>query len=512
MKIIIDPSIKTIPTDFSWQECIGDDHAKQLMRTDFVRDLKTVHDELGIKQVRFHGIFDDDMLTIQAVSDMIPTPGANNIVERSFRQCGMVYDNVLSAGMKPYVELSFMPKQLAKGKRTGLHYKNNICPPKDFAAWGEYIGQFTRFLLERYGKEEVETWYFEVWNEPDLGGFFHGSKEDYYKLYEYTVKAIKKEDEKIRVGGPSTSGCHWVKEFKDYCEQNNLPLDFLSTHHYPGDGFGNSINFKMIRSLLKSIKQAAKEGKTTDEAITAVFFHPETTKYLKKGIFNTLDDKAKEEAGEKPLFISEWANMAVFGSPTNDEKYGACFNIKSCMDLNNTLAGYSYWCCTDTFEEILQLNRPFVGSFGIINQDGINKPAFWAFKILSEVFPARLDLPRRTNENVEYAAFKKGQELQVLVYAQEPDYLKDEKYDVELELEGTYSKASLERIDSEHCNPKAEWVKLGKPQYLTPSQVKEIKEKTCLKKEKVEVQNTDEKTSLSFSLHSNDVYLFTFHE
>ena len=143
-------------------------------------------------------------------------------------------------GMKPFVELSFMPQHLAKEDVRGMFfYRPNICMPKDDQAWIDYIQSFVRFLIDRYGQEEVESWYFEVWNEPDLPVvFFHGTREDYFHLYEITARAIKEVDEKIRVGGPSTSGSKWVKSFVAFCKEHNVPVDFVTTHQYAGDPLG----------------------------------------------------------------------------------------------------------------------------------------------------------------------------------------------------------------------------------------------------------------------------------
>ena len=208
MKITIDRNGKTTPTNFTWQFGVGSDHAFQLHRADMCEHVRLAHEELGFKYIRFHGIFDDDMLCVQQLSDcnlFHAMPHGKEIAEVNFLQVAKVYDNVLACGMKPFVELSFMPSALASGKRTGLRYKNNITMPKSLAKWREFITAFIKFLLHRYGKEEVASWYFEVWNEPDLGIFFKGKQQDYFRLYEATARAIKKVDKDLRVGGPSTS-------------------------------------------------------------------------------------------------------------------------------------------------------------------------------------------------------------------------------------------------------------------------------------------------------------------
>ncbi len=512
MRIAIDRNLPTVPTDFSWQLGLGNDHAYQLHRTDVCEHIKLAHEELGIKYIRCHGILDDDMLTYQRMGDcrmFASVPFKNKIEEINFRQVGHVYDNLLKCGVKPFVELSFMPSALAKGKKLGLRYAPNITMPKSLKAWGDYIQKFIRFLLDRYGSDEVESWYFEVWNEPDLSCFFAGSQKDYFRLYEATARAIKEVSPKLRVGGPSTSACLWLEEFLDFCEENDVPCDFVSTHHYPGDAFGNFISLRNVKQMFGAAVDAVKNHRSLSEAMTNMFFLPEDFIRWDKGTLAKMDDEAKKKAGEKPLFITEWNSMAVFGSPVHDEKYSAAFAVKSCMDLNNTLAGYMFWCCSDVFEEQFMLPRPFVGSYGLVSNDGIPKPNFWAFKLLSQLYPRRLKLPMRTNDPVEYAAFVDGGKTQVLIFAQDQDYYKNEAHDITVEVNCAASGVTVQRIDDTHCNPKAEWIKLGSPDNLKPEQVKKIKATTRLKPETLPFTAGNGTTKLSVQLRTNDVLLLT---
>ncbi len=210
MEFLIQKDTPVIPHKKHWQFCVGSGHALLALRTDYARQLKFIHDTLGIERVRFHGIFDDDMRTYTDLSMQMPLPGAQVFEEYNFNACGVAYDNVLNAGMKPFVELSFMPKKLMvhdeRPKEGRFFYKPCIVPPEDHAAWKRYIQAFLRFLIHRYGIEEVRTWYFEVWNEPDLPvAFWNGTRDEYFKLYETTARAIKEVDSQISVGGPATS-------------------------------------------------------------------------------------------------------------------------------------------------------------------------------------------------------------------------------------------------------------------------------------------------------------------
>jgi xylan 1,4-beta-xylosidase len=512
MRIEIDRDLPTVPTDYSWQFGLGNDHAYLLHRTDICEHIKLAHDELGIRYIRFHGIFDDDMLTYQRMTDYSAyrfMPYAERIEEVNFRQIGHIFDNLLACRVKPFVEISFMPSALASGKKTGIRYNNNITMPKSLEKWAIFIQKFIRFLVDRYGAEEVEGWYFEVWNEPDLPIFFRGSQMDYFRLYEATARAVKSVDEKLRVGGPSSSACKWIPEFLSFCNANDVPCDFVSTHHYPGDAFGNSFTAKNALELIKEVRNCAKKRIPLSETIQRMFFHPETFKRWLKGALTKMDDAACKEVGDMPLFITEWNSMAVFGSPIHDEKYSAAFVIKTCLDLNHSAEAYMFWCCSDLFEEQFMLPKPFVGSYGIISNDGIPKPNFWAFKMLSQLYPQRLQLPMRTNKSVEYAAFSDGRRFQVLVYAQSMDNFEDQQHDVELQINMSARTISAQRIDNENCNPKKMWQELDSPNNLTKQQVDEIKEKTRLQTESLSYEVNKDSTLVRFSLRTNDVVLLT---
>ena len=507
MTINVKRNMPTKPTDFSWQMGIGNCHAYLLHRTDMCEHIKLAHDELGIRYLRCHGVLDDDMLTWQTIGDcrMFSTiPLKKRIKEINFRQVGHVYDNLLACGVRPFVELSFMPTALAKGRKLGLRYDPNICMPRSLDEWVNYIRSFIRFLIDRYGKEEVENWYFEVWNEPDLGVFFAGTQADYFRLYEATARAVKSVDEKLRVGGPSTSACKWLPEFLDFCEKNAVPCDFVSTHHYPGDAFGNVFD---IKNMMSVVWKAARKQKPLGETIRDMFYQPETVKGWEKGTLARLDREAKRQVSDKPLFITEWNSMAVFGAPVHDEKYSAAFAVKSCLDLDNSLAAYMFWCCSDLFEEQFMLPKPFVGSFGIVSNDGIPKPNFWGFKLLSQLYSNRLSLD--DTGALDCGAFTDGRNVQLLITPQSVDPSENRQYSAAVSFDFEAADVTVQRIDDSHCNPKRLWQEMGAPDNLTGKQVEEIREKSRLREEFLPFRVQDGKTQISISLHTNDVLMIT---
>ncbi len=181
------------PLAHVWEHTVGSSHAQMALRADWQTQLRRCRTELGFRHVRFHAILSDDMGTLMK---------EENRQLFSFFNADQIWDFLLSIGMKPFVELSFMPTTLASGKKTVFHYHSNVTPPKDFKQWAALIQKLVEHWVKRYGLEEVRTWFFEVWNEPNLKAFWPSTQAKYFKLYHYTVQAIKEVDDCLRVGGP----------------------------------------------------------------------------------------------------------------------------------------------------------------------------------------------------------------------------------------------------------------------------------------------------------------------
>ncbi|HEX5400115.1 MAG TPA: glycoside hydrolase, partial [Verrucomicrobiae bacterium] len=210
--------------------CVGAGRANEGLRADWQRQLTYAHEQCGFKYIRFHGLFDDDMGVYRE---------ENGKPQYNWQYIDELYDFLERIGMKPFVELSFMPDALASGRKTIFWYRGNVTPPKDMNKWSDFIKAFVEHEQERYGHDEVSKWYFEVWNEPNLrNGFWTGSEQDYFNFYAATARAIKSVSPDYKVGGPATAGCGWISEFIHFCDTNHAPVDFISTHTYGvGQGF-----------------------------------------------------------------------------------------------------------------------------------------------------------------------------------------------------------------------------------------------------------------------------------
>ncbi len=463
----------TTPLPHFWEHTIGSGHAPLALRSDWQTQLKKAHNELGFRHVRFHGLLSSPMDTLIIHQDEFLY---------SFFNADSIFDFLLSIGMKPFVELSFMPVALASGNKTVFHYASNITPPKDYKDWAALIKKLVSHLVERYGIEEVGEWFFEVWNEPNLKDFWAGSQTDYFKLYKYTVKAIKEIDESLRVGGPATAKNEWIADFLEFCRKNDLPADFVSTHHYPTDAFG-------------------EEGDNTREQLAA----------SRRSIMREETQDVFRQAKGKPVYYTEWNASSNPRDELHDESYAAAFITKTIMEANGLVEGYSFWTFTDIFEENYFPSIPFHGGFGLQNIHGIPKPTYRAYELLHHL-GEELVIVDGQHPTVDVWAVKKDKKSMTVLLTNHalPDH-PIEKENVKLTLTDAPGKctASVKRIDDEHVNPKKIWQEMGKPEYLSASQVEHLKAASELTEEPIKCQSDDSAVSFEIDLPPHSVAAIT---
>ncbi|MGE5796600.1 MAG: GH39 family glycosyl hydrolase, partial [Ignavibacteria bacterium] len=260
------------------------------------------------------------------------------------------------------VELGFMPEALASGKETIFWWRGNVTPPKDYNKWGELIRNLTQHFTERYGEDEVKTWYFEVWNEPNLTPvFWTGTQEEYFKLYRYSVNAIKSVNKEYRVGGPGTAGAAWEVDMIEFCKKNNLPIDFISTHAYGVkqgylDEFGNS-------------------GTVLDQNLMSV----------SQDVLNSRNEITGTSMPNLELHYTEWSASYTPADPIHDSYHEAAYILQKLKQVGTAAQSMSYWVFTDIFEEPGPRFTPFHGGFGLLNYQAINKPAFYSYQFLNRL-------------------------------------------------------------------------------------------------------------------------------
>jgi xylan 1,4-beta-xylosidase len=454
---VCDITATPAPLDHFWEHTVGSGHATLALRADWQKQLLRCHTELGFKHVRFHGILSDDMGTLMCEMEQLVY---------SFFNADQVWDFLLSIGMVPFVEFSFMPTTLSTGDNIVFHYKGNVTPPRDYNLWGTLIQKLVAHWVDRYGIEKVEQWFFEIWNEPNLQAFWTGSQQDYFNLYLHSAKAIKAVDGRLKVGGPATAANGWIPEFRDFCEKNQVPYDFISTHHYPTDAFG-------------------KPGDDTIAQLAA-----SRRSVLRDDVIAT-----RQKAGNIPVYYTEWCTSSNPFDELHDLPYAAAFIIKTVMEARGQVQGYSYWTFSDIFEENYFSSVPFHGGFGLLTIYGIPKPAYRAYQLLHKLGTHILEVNGAHATVDAWVVIKQGAVQVLLANSGLPRHeIQTETVNIRLNNISAIKKAFVERIDDSHANALAAWVNMGSPDTLKPGEVTELETVSEMTQE-----------PLAFALENNSV-------
>jgi xylan 1,4-beta-xylosidase len=461
----------TTPLPDFWEHTVGSDHAAVALRADWQSQLKKCREELGFQYVRFHGLLSDDMGTL--VRD-------RNRHVYSFFNVDQVFDFLLSIGMKPFVELGFMPGALASGKKTVFSYEANVTPPKDYRQWATLITRLVSHLVERYGAREVRQWFFEVWNEPNLKSFWAGTQREYFKLYRYTAEAIKSVDARLRVGGPATARSEWIPEFVEFCERNKVPADFISTHQYPNDNGERGAATEL--QLFKS----------------------------QRGIMREKAQDTRRHSGGRPVYYTEWNSSSDQRDPLHDEPYAAAFAVSTILEARGLVEGYSFWTFSDIFGELNFPSTPFHGGFGLLTLHGIPKPTYRAFELLHQLGTEQ-SLVDGLHETVDCSVFQKESSVSVVITNHTTPGHSIETETVELRLDNAREPvaAHVWRIDDDHANPKRLWREMGEPEYLSRKDIERLHDASRLVKEKQPLKYRDKSIILKLDVPSHAVAVVT---
>jgi xylan 1,4-beta-xylosidase len=436
--ITLDVNAPSHPFPHFWEEMFGSGRAILSLRASYRQDLREVKQATDFKYVRFHAILNDEV--------GIYKEDANGNPIYNFSYIDQIYDGLLDNGVKPFIELSFMPSQLASAPTLQpFWYKPIVAPPKDWKKWDGLITALVGHLISRYGVDEVASWYFEVWNEPNLDFWAGNPKQSsYWELYDHTAKDIKGVNPRLRVGGPATAQAAWVSEFIRHCTENHIPVDFVSTHVYGNDKaqdvFGTNENIPRSDMVCRAVKKVHEEIE-------------------------------RSSMPHEPLIWSEF-NASYMNEPNvTDATYMGPWlgnTIRQCDGLVDMM---SYWTFSDVFEEQGVVKTPFYGGYGLIAEDDIPKPAFNAFAVLHKLGDQRIQassdsvLLTRTNNG--------GYVLAVWNYAPPDQAGHAERATIHFK-NANLNSATIWRVDSEHGDSYRAFRQMGEPSYPTRAQIKEL--------------------------------------
>jgi xylan 1,4-beta-xylosidase len=488
-KIAIDVAQATKPLDRFFDFSIGSDFPGTLIRDDSQAQLKTTVDELGFRYIRFHAIFHDMLGTVRVEN-------GKNVYD--WTKIDKLYDNLLARKIKPFVELGFTPNAMKTSENKIFYWQGNTSHPVP-GAWRDLVDAFIRHIEERYGKAEVRTWFFEVWNEPNLSGFWEGGDQKaYFELYDLTANTIKAIDPQLRVGGPSTAGAAWVPEFLDHVAQSGAPVDFITTHTYGVDsGFLDEYG-----------KEDTKLSPSPDAIVDDV---RKVREQIKASKYPNL-----------PLYFTEWSTSYNPRDLVHDSYISAPYILSKLKACEGLVQGMSYWTYTDLFEEPGPPTAPFQGGFGLVNPQGIRKPAYFAYKYLHALQGKEIPV-----QDSQVFAATDGKDVSAIVWDLDQSQQKVSNRSffgriipslpaarAEIKLihltPGAY-RVKVHRTGFRTNDAYSAYIDMGSPKELTSAQLEELKNLTRDLPESDRVIKVDKSGSyqLSIPMHTNDVVLVT---
>jgi xylan 1,4-beta-xylosidase len=437
------------PFPHYWEDTVGSDRTAVAFREQWQQDLARVHRLTGARSVRCHGLFNDEM----GVCGGIGPHG----LQLSFLYVSQIYDKLLELGVRPFVELSFMPTPLATSGNSIFFYKGNVSPPKKMEYWGQLVQAFTEHCVKRYGIQEVSQWRFECWNEPNIA-FWAGTRDEYFELYRQTALAVKSISSRIPVGGPATAQVAWIPEFISYCVKSDVSLDFLSTHIYAND---------------------PQED---------IFGKPNAHRYedvIPCALALARDRIASSKLPKLPLLITEWSSQ----SPA--------FIAQTIRDCEGMAESMSYWTFSNVFEEFGPATQFFNSTFGMIGHRGVDRPSLHAFTLLHRIGDVKLEssrgpvlATRRTDESCAILAWNNVQHEDVMSSAPARDELSTARREMEcgklLPLRLRFRRqrevraARVTMIDMLRGSALLTWESMGCPPYPTIEQIAGLRESAAL--------------------------------
>lgn len=401
-----------------------------------------------------------------------------------------IFDAYQEAGTRPLVELGFMPEALTTGPPPYRHnFPKNFAtawsyPPKDYAKWAELVFQFAKHLRERYGERAVKTWKWEVWNEPDIF-YWHGTPEEYFKLYDLSAEAVRRAIPEATIGGPDSTGpgndraANFLRAFLDHCAhgrnyatgKTGAPLDFISFHPKGSPEWVDGHVRMGMAQQLKAINAGFK--------IVASFPEWRNTPIILGE--NDPEGCAACSAKEHPQ--NAYRNGSLYGAYTMVVLHAA-------MDLARQdgvdLRGSVTWAFQ--FD-----GQPYFEGLRELTTKGIDKPVLNAFRMLGLLGEKRLPVTSsaaipakqieqegvRGQPDVDAIAAQKENEVEVLVVNYHDDDVSAPDILVDLDVRGLPAnaekiEAELYRVDATHSNAYTLWKQMGEPQQPASDQYERL--------------------------------------
>ena len=477
-----------VPFQKTWAPVGNIDQFRWFSRADVHEHLRMARDELGVRYVRAVAMYSPEMKVLDYNLVDWRTPKAKRSTGCNWQLVDINLEGLLALGLKPIYTTCFTPKGMTDDPAVCWPDENRIGMPRDLSGWQEFVSGGIRHHIDRYGIDEVRSWYFECWNEPNLNGFFSGTKEQFFQLWSATWHAVKSVAPSLRFGGPSTARGEWIPEFLDFTAGDGTPPDYLITHLYNNDSESEPL----------SPFDGPASYKVKDS--------PHFASGVIRGLRKELD--RRDWTGE--VHWNEWGRSWFPHDLLRETALDAAFIVKTMAECSQAADAFAFWCLSDIYDQAGVQSSEFQGHYGMLSLHGLRKPAWMAHQLLNRLGTQRVPVTGG-DELLNAVATRDEAGAVVLVYAypEKPDAIPAKRT---VRVAWPFGNPTLTRLGAEENNVIAVWRQMGAPAYPTLKELARLREGNTLQaapSEAVRIESTNEGTWAVFDLECPGVALLS---
>ena len=488
----------TTPFKHTWEGIVNIDQFRWMVRRDVQEHLELARRELGARHVRAVGMYDDEMRVFR------PSPASfmgydSKEPRTNWQMVDYVIDSLLDRGLQPMFTTSFIPSAMAGGDVTVFSTKAHTSPPKDWKQWERFVRESVAHAVDRYSLKIVRQWYFEVWNEPNLPGWFWGGNQaDFFRLWETTYKAIKSVDAALRIGGPSTARADWIEDALAFGTKHDCVPDYLITHIYNNDSASDNPLAPFAGA------QADKNSKSPNSAA---------------GFIRGVQDLTNRLGFKGAIHWNEWGRSFHGVDHRREQPSEAAFIARFLAEVSQEADVFSYWCLSDVYDQVGYGREAFFGGYGLLSLQGLRKPAYHTFQLLAKLGHQRVATAGEGMNsfcNAIATPADAASHAHILVYAYDhADTPTIENINVSVELPAGARPRALYRVDSNENNVVTRWRELGVPAYLSRAQTRELAADNALRAmspQAVQTAHNEGRSTAQFTMESPGIALLEIEE
>ena len=481
----------------SWEGLGNIDQMRWMVRKDTLEHLELAHKELNMRHVRAVGIHHDDLFPIAIdPKDAMLSSDVVRKKRNNWQVVDYIFDNLIDIGINPMYTTAFTPSVMASGEQYVFQTKCNVTPPKNYNEWAEYITETLKHFKYRYGKQRMDNWYYEVWNEPNLTAFYGGDQAEFFKLWEVTYKAIKNVDPDWWVGGPSTARAEWIEDFLKFTKDKGCYPDYIIAHCYNNDSEWAALS--------------PFDGLQADKTNKSPNFLPGVVKGVNKLLL--------EHSFTGEMHWNEWGRSWFPFDEERETANEAAYIVKSMAEVSDKADYFAYWCLSDIYNQAGYGAETFHGNYGMLNLQGLKKPSYFAHQLLCMLGDTRLPVKSNNTDRLINAVVSKSKEgFQVLMYSFQKGFKpgsESKQIQTKVALPANINETHIEvfEINETENNIINTWEKAGSPSYLKYDERAEWENRNTLKKSQKPIKITMENglSFLNFTMSSPGVVLFQF--